>query len=207
MPKMLRESSDLVARHALSGLSPTNAVDVRLATRQHLDRLADIANREIPGVNVTAHGLARFLHNDPETIFVFQRQGRVLGGAAFLYLNERGHDALILDDIDLTDPAMEFLAQAGAPVSAIYTWALAGHGRAVIGLGNVAAHHRRARFAGADYFAAPATPAGRDLLKALSFQRTPSFQPELWTYPRMPAAPGGVVSEPPAPGVSHHVHA
>jgi len=206
MPKLLRESRDLVARHALSGLSPTGAVDVRLATPRHLDRLADIANREIPGVNATARGLAQFLRNDPETIFVFQRQGRVLGGAAFLYLNERGHDALILDDIDLKNPAAEFLATAGSPVSAIYTWALAGHGRAVIGLGNVAAYHRRERFAGADYYAQPATPAGRDLLRALGFRPTPSFQPDLWTYPRVALAPGSA-SEPSASGVLHHVHA
>jgi len=207
MQKLLRDSRHLVARHPFLELSPTTEVDVGLAQSRHLGRLADIANREIPGVDITADRLARFLVNDPEAIFVFQRHGRVIGGIAFLYLNERGHDALILDDIELKNPALEFLAPAGEPVSAIYAWALAGYGRAVIGLGNVVAYHRRARFAGADYFAAPATPAGRDLLQALGFQPTPSFQPELWTYPRTPAAPGGVVSEPPAPGVSHHVHA
>jgi hypothetical protein len=184
MQKMFRESGDLAVRHELDRLSPSSAIGVGLASRGHLPELVAIARREIPGVNATEQGLAHFLQRDPESIFVFQRGGNLLGGIAFLYFNCRGHDALLLDEIDLKNPSRELLARPDEEASAIYVWALAAFGRAVVGLGNVAEHLRRPRFFGADYFAQPATTAGRDLLKAIGFKPSSSFQPELWSYVR-----------------------
>src|ERR1039457_1694801 len=180
MQKVFRGSGDLAARHELDRLSPTSAITVSLATRRQLADLVAIARREIPGVNAAEAGLAQFLRDDPESIFAFQRAGNLLGGIAFLYLNCRGHDALLLDHIDLKDPSSEFLARPDQEVSAIYVWALAGYGRAVVGLGNVAEYLRKPRFIGADYFAQPSTTAGRDLLVAIGFKPIPSFQPDLW---------------------------
>jgi hypothetical protein len=184
MHKVTRESRDLVARHDLDGLLPSTAISAEPAEFRHLAALANIANREIPGVSASEAGLTQFLQDDPESIFAFLHRGKLLGGAAFLYLNCRGHDALLLDQIDLKNPSREFLARADGKVSAIYTWALAGFGRAILGLGNVAAYLKRPRFIGADYFAQPSTAAGRDLLIALDFQPIPSFQPDLWCYER-----------------------
>jgi len=184
MQKLFRGSGDLAVRHELDRLSPSSAIPVGLARRGHLSGLVAIARREIPGVNATEAGLAHFLQEDPESIFVFQRGGHLLGGIAFLYLNCRGHDALLLDEVDLKNPNREFLARADEEASAIYVWALAAHGRAVVGLGNVAEYLRRPRFKNADYFAQPATTAGRDLLIAIGFRPTSSFQSELWCYER-----------------------
>jgi hypothetical protein len=184
MHKVSRESRDLVVRHDLDGLLPSAAVRGEPAAFHQLAVLADMANREIPGVNASEAGLVQFLRDDPESIFAFQRGDKLLGGVAFLYLNCRGHDALLLDGIDLKNPAREFLARCDEEVSAIYTWALAGYGRAMIGLGNVTAYLRRPRFIHADYFAQPSTSAGRDLLIALGFKPVASFQPDLWSYER-----------------------
>jgi hypothetical protein len=184
MDTTFRGSGDFVARHELDGLSPTSAITVRLARSRHLADLVAIARREIPGVSVSEAGLAQFLHSDPESIFAFERAGNLLGGIAFLYLNRRGHDALSLDGIDLKNPSHEFLARPDEDVSAIYVWALACRGRAVVGLANVAGYLRKPRFIGADYFARPSTVAGRDLLIAIGFGPTSSFQPDLWRYRR-----------------------
>ena len=138
MQKMFRGSRDLAARHELDELSPTSAVTVKPATCGHLHDLVAIARREIPGVSVSEAGLAQFLRGDPESIFAFERAGGLLGGIAFLYLNDRGHDALLIDGIDLKNPGREFLARGHEDVSAIYVWALVCHGRAVVGLANVA---------------------------------------------------------------------
>src|SRR5664279_4455871 len=184
MQKIFRESTDFSVRHELDRLSPSFVIGVGPASRGDLSELVSIARREIPGVNATEQGLALFLQQDPESIFVFHRGGHLLGGIAFLYLNCRGHDALLLDEIDLKNPGREFLARSGEDVSAIYVWALAAFGRAVVGLGNVAEYLRRPRFVDADYFAQPATKAGRDLLKAIGFKPALSFQPELWSYVR-----------------------
>ncbi len=202
---MFRESRDLAARHVLSGLAPATEVQVTFAKPHELVALATIANREIPGVNMSPEGLAEFLGFDPECIFSFTRAGRLLGGVAFLYLNDRGFDALLLDEIDLKNPGREFLARPEEQVAAIYTWALAGHGRAVLGLGNVSAHLTTERFREADYFAQPSTPAGRDLLRALGFTPFPSFQPDLWCYPRHHFSGARLVPQAIA-GVSSHDH-
>src|ERR1700716_3525624 len=116
MLNLLRGSGDFVARHELDRLSQSSAVTVRPATRAQLADLVAIAQREIPGVNASEAGLAQFLHDDPESIFAFQRRNKLLGGIAFLYLNCRGHDALLLEKIDLKNPGREFLARPGEEV-------------------------------------------------------------------------------------------
>jgi len=184
MLSMLRGSGDFVARHDLDRLPESCAVTVGPATSAQLAELVAIAQREIPGVNASEAELAQFLRDDPESIFAFRRGGSVLGGIAFLYLNCRGHDALLLDQIDLKNPEREFLARPGEEVAAMYVWALAGYGRAVVGLGNVKEYLTKPRFVSADYFAQPSTIAGRDLLIALGFRPIPSFQPDLWCYRR-----------------------
>jgi hypothetical protein len=168
----------------LDRLAPTSAITADLATQGQLAELAAVASKEIPGVNASLTGLTQFLRDDPESIFAFQRGGKLLGGIAFLYHNCCGHDALLLDNIDLKNPAREHLARPDEEVSAIYVWALAGYGRAVAALGNVSAHLRKPRFVSADYFAQPSTMAGRDLLMTLGFRQAPSFQPDLWCYQR-----------------------
>ena len=184
MDSAFRGSGDFLARHELDGLSPTSAISAGPATNRQLGDLVAIARREIPGVSVSEAGLAGFLRGDPESIFAFERAGSLLGGIAFLYLNRRGYDALLLDGIDLKNPSHAFLARPDEEVSAIYVWALACHGRAVVGLGNVAAHLRLPRFANADYFAKPSTTAGRDLLIAIGFRPILSVEADLWRYQR-----------------------
>jgi hypothetical protein len=177
-------SCGFLPRHQLDGLSSTSAITAGLATGPQLAELVAIARREIPGVSVSEAGLAQFQRNDPESIFAFERAGKLLGGIAFLYLNCLGHDALLRDAIDLKNPGQQFLARPGQEVSAIYVWALACHGRAVVGLGNVAGYLRMPRFVGADYFAQPSTTAGRDLLIAIGFKPILSIKADLWRYQR-----------------------
>ena len=176
-------SGDFAPRHELDRLSPSAAIEAGPATPEQLRTLAAIAKREIPGVNASAE-LAHLLQADPESIFSFRRAGNLLGGIAFLYLNCRGQDALLLGNIDLKNPQREYLARADENVAGIYVWALAGCGRAVMGLGSVAAHLRKPRFMEADYYAQPSSKDGRELLIALGFRSIPSFQPDLWCYQR-----------------------
>ena len=98
-------------RHELDALVPAPVISAEPAMQEQLPALAEIAKREIPGVNAKV-GLARFLRADPESIFTFRRGDRLLGGIAFLYFNCRGHDALLLDNVDLKNPDREFLAES-----------------------------------------------------------------------------------------------
>jgi hypothetical protein len=159
-------------------------IDVRPAQRSELSALADMANRLVPGVRITELDLRTYFKFDPESILTFSRKGTLLGAVAFLYLNSRGHDALILDDIDLTHPEIQLLAEPSDEVSAIYVWAIAGQGRAMAGLGNVSRALSQPRLAPADLYAQPSSADGRNLMIALGFEPIPSFQSELWSYVR-----------------------
>ena len=180
----VKERASLAARHDFDSLSTSSDIEVRFAQHSEIPVLADMAHRMVPGVQITAPILNRYLAFDPECILTFNRRERLLGAIAFLYLNSRGHDALILDEIYLTQPDIGLLARSGEEVSAIYLWALAATGRGIAGTGKVAAHLRTPRYVNANCFAQPSTKAGRDWLISACFKQIPSFQPDLWCYER-----------------------
>src|SRR5215468_9425694 len=171
-------------RHDFDALPRNPEVDVRPANRSDLTTLAEMANRLVPGVQIGEVELKRYFAFDPESILTFSRKGKLLGAVALLYLNDRGYDALIFDEMSLTHPEMGLLANRADAVSAIYVWAIAGQGRAMAGLGNASEHLCGPRYAAADLFAHPATKAGQDLMVTVGFDRIPSFQPDLWCYQR-----------------------
>jgi hypothetical protein len=180
----IKERGSLVARHDFDALPGNSEIEVRPARRDELSLLTDMANRLVPGVQITEPILSRYFTLDPECILTFDKGGRLLGAVAFLYLNSRGHDALILDEMRLTHPDVGLLANRSDEVSAIYVWAIAGHGRAMLGLGNVSRHLSQPRYMSADLYAQPSSEDGRNLMIALGFEPTPSFQTELWRYER-----------------------
>jgi hypothetical protein len=179
-----KERASLVARHDFDSLSISSEIEVRVARSSEISALADMAHRLVPGVQITEPSLRRYFVFDPECILTFRRHERLLGAIAFLYLNSRGHDALLLDEISLAHPDIGLLAGSNEEVSATYIWAIAAAGRGIAGLGKAAAHLRTPRYVNADCFAQPSTAAGRDLLTATGFKQVPSFQPDLWCYER-----------------------
>ncbi len=164
MRSQVKERASSGTCHEFDSISTNCEIEVRPARRAELSILADMAHRLVPGVQIAEPVLGKYLAFDPECILTFSRQQRLLGGMAFLYLNNRGHDALILDEISLTHPDIGLLAACHQEVSAIYIWAIAATGRGIAGLGNAAAHLRKPRYVDADCFAHPSTTAGRDLL-------------------------------------------
>ena len=184
MRNAVKERVCLVARHDFDYLSINNEVEVRPARQSELSFVVDIAHRLVPGVQVTEPGLRKYFGFDPECILTFSWQETLLGAMAFLYLNRRGHDALMLGEISLTHPDIGLLAGDNDEVSATYIWAIAATGRGIAGLGKTAAHLRAPRYVNADCFAQPSSAAGRDLLIATGFKQIPSLQPDLWRYER-----------------------
>ncbi|SHJ34010.1 hypothetical protein SAMN05444159_0364 [Bradyrhizobium lablabi] len=178
------ERACFAARHDFDSLPISSDVEVRPARYQEISILADMAHRLVPGVQMTAPMLGKYFAFDPECILTFSRREQLLGGIAFLYLNSRGHDALILDEICLTQPDISLLAPSDEEVSAIYLWALAATGRGVAASGKISAHLRTRRYVNANCFAQPSTKAGRDWLISTCFKQIPSFQPDLWCYER-----------------------
>ncbi len=184
MGNPVKKRACLADRHEFDSLPTSSEIEVRLARYSELSILSDMAHCLVPGVEVTEPILRSYFTLDPQCILTFNRQGKLLGAIAFLYLNDRGHDALVLDEISLTHPDSRLLAGPDDEVSAIYMWAIATTGRGIAGLGKAAAHLRTPRYVNADCFAQPSTQAGRDLLIATGFRQIPSFQPDLWCYER-----------------------
>jgi hypothetical protein len=175
----------LTRKHDFDALPRSREIEVRPAQPSELSVLADMANRLVPGVHISEPDLERYFGFDPTSILTFNQKDRLLGAVAFLYLNCRGHDALIFDEINLTHPDVGLLAGPTDEASAIYVWAIAGRGRAMAGLGNVSTHLSSPRLKAADLFAQPSSADGLNLTIALGFEPTPSYQQELWRYQRL----------------------
>jgi hypothetical protein len=171
-------------KHDFDTLPLSPDIDVRCAQFSEIADLAEIARQRVPGVRIGHRELANYFAFDPQCLLTFRRNGKLVGGMAFMFLNHRGHDALLLDEICLTEPDIRHLAAEDEDVSATYIWAIAASGRGITGLGKAAAHLRQPRFRSADCFAQPSTPAGRDIMKATGFRPIASFQQELWCYER-----------------------
>jgi hypothetical protein len=178
------ERPTLAAKRDFDLLPRSAEIEVQPALRCELGALADMANRLVPGVQIAEPDLERYYAFDPGSILTFSRKGKLLGAVAFLYLNGRGHDALLLNEMSLTHPDIGLLAGAAEPVSAIYVWAIAGQGKAMAGLGNVSTHLSLPRLAPADLYAQPSSADGRNLMIAIGFEPIPSHQHELWRYQR-----------------------
>jgi hypothetical protein len=171
-------------RHDFDMLPKSTEIEVRAARHCELSALADMANRLVPGVQITEPALERYFTFDPGSILTFSRKTKLLGAVAFIYLNRRGHDALLGAEMDLTRPDFGLLAGSSDQVSAIYVWAITGQGRAMAGLGNVSTHLSAPRLELADLYAQPSSADGRNLMIAIGFEPIESLQQELWRYQR-----------------------
>jgi hypothetical protein len=180
-----RESAVSVQRHELDLLRGYDWVDARPASWAELPAMVALAKIAISQIEVGEAAVERVFRHHPECIFPFRLNGRIEGGIAWLFLNEQGLEALLLDEIDFSAPDVALLARRNEAPAAIYAWAMAARGRAAAGLGNVVSRLRAFPYTFADYYAQPATPDGARFLAQLGFERTPSFQRDLWTYRRI----------------------
>lgn len=183
-----------VARHDFDSLSTASRIEVQPAQHVEIPAIAVMACSMVPGVQISEQGLLQHYLHDDECILMFVQGGRLLGGMAFLYLNERGHDALVSGELSPSHPDFSLLAKPAEPVAAIYIWAIGATGRGIAGLGKMSAFLRKPRYVNANCFAQPSTGAGRDLMIATGFRPIASCQPDLWCYERpwkrLPAALG-----------------
>jgi hypothetical protein len=163
-------------------LLPVSTLEVRPAKRRELEPLARLAGTSIPGVKTAVDYLEKLQTHDQDSIFSFLRDGQLIGGCAFLYLNYSGHDALVLDELNVSRPDVDHLAAASESPEAVYLWAIAGAGRSA--LGPISAKLAGARYRSADIYTRPVTERGRALFTSLGFEPACSWSADLWIYRR-----------------------
>jgi len=178
------ENAPKVARHDFDFVPRRAEVVVETAKTSDFSILAEMANAKIPEVTVTGAFLEAFAARDIDSILAFRHRGKVVGGVAFLFLNESGLDDLLLGQFDFANPTERVLARPLDDVAAIYTWATALDGRGILGLGNVAEHLSKRRFRFADLYGRPNTEDGRRLVQSVGFKPMAAFQDNLWIYER-----------------------
>jgi hypothetical protein len=181
----IREKACFLQRHELDLLESCAEIDASPARHEELPAMLALARGAVPGVSVKADAVERVYQLNSECIFPFRYGRRIIGGIAFLYLNDDGLDRLLLDELDFADPDPTILAPRGETPAALYVWALVARGRAAGGIANVSLRLREGPYSFADYYAQPATRDGGRLLARLGFQPENSFQRSLWTYRRL----------------------
>jgi hypothetical protein len=178
------KSAFRVAHHDFDNLESVSGIEAYPARNAEIAALATLARATVPGVTLSDDDLAAYCRINPNTAFTFARNGQLLGGIAFLYLNDDGLDALILDAIDLRRPQLRLLAQPDEVPAAIYWWALAAKGRGIGGLGEIARVFASPQYRHADFYTQPSSEDGRRIVSALGFERMPSWQADLRIYRR-----------------------
>lgn len=113
-----------------------------------------------------------------QSILAIRHGGKLCGGAAALFLNKRGLEALLSRSLEIADPSWDHLSGTAGHIAAIYIWAACGPGGSA---GNAAAWFQHPACRRASIFARPATGAGLAFLERLGF--VPSGD-QLWIYRR-----------------------
>jgi hypothetical protein len=168
----------------LDELRPTQFVEAVPAQLHEIPALVHIATSKIPAVCVTPKVVEGVQNYHPQSIIAFKVKGVIQGGVGFLYFNEQGLDALVLDEIDFSNPDHALLARPGEAPAALYIWAMAARGRSVAATGTVSTRFHEMPYRYADYYVRPATDDGRRFSHELGFHPISSFQPDLWSYRR-----------------------
>lgn len=158
-------------------------IDVASAGPTDFEELAQMAKALIPDITATGAQLSYAGVRDPDSILTFKLKGQLVGGIAFLFLNQTGVELLLGGRFNFTAPSIDVLANPVEDVAGIYTWATAVHGRGILALGNVAEHLSKRRFRYADMYARPNTADGRRLVQSVGY-RPLAAQENLWIYER-----------------------
>jgi hypothetical protein len=129
--------------------------------------------------------VARIACAHRDSLWVYWRHDRLVGGVALLMLNRRGLAALLDGSIDLGDPPPAILTEAGQRPAAIYVWAILGGAIAAEGSAHVIVRLQQHPYERADIFALPATNDGLRFTRGLGFHLVPEHPRALYRYVRL----------------------
>ncbi len=171
---------------SLDHLPLTCRYEVRIAADNELPDLASLAERHIPGI-INACETARLLNlHHRGSVFTVLRCERIVGAAAFLYLNSVGLAQLKSGIFPYRTPQLDHLTRPGEPPAAIYAWVLCLPAITIGAIGNIMRWLQRPPYRPADIFAGPGTPGGMRFRRDVGFVKT--GVPGLWVYRRPPHA-------------------
>jgi hypothetical protein len=148
---------------------PVRRVTAVAAPLAEIPDLVRIAAQEIPSLAAAEAAVMRVQEKHPESIWAFRRGNQTVGIYAMLLLNNRGLDRLLAGSIDFANPALEYLCDPGAPVTAIYKWAVVARGITAKGLHLMSKHLQGPLYAAANLYAKAVGAAAQRLDHNLGF--------------------------------------
>lgn len=163
---------------------PVRRVRVDAASLTEVPDLVRMAAQEIPSLAAAEPAVLRVQERNPESVWAFRRDGKIVGLYSMLLLNERGLQRLLANAIDFANPPLQCLSEAGAPVAAIYKWAVVARGTAAEGIRAMSRHLQGPLYATANLYARAVGAAAQRLDFNLGFR---PMEPgaELLVYVRM----------------------
>jgi hypothetical protein len=160
----------------------------RAARREEIRPLIEEAASAI-GSPLADLDLVTAIHErDPDSVWAFERNGSVIGGVAFLFLNHEGVAALVDGRLDPSRPEPKWLVAADQKPVGIYVWALLGKGRAASPLSHGFVRLREPRYVEADLWALPFSDAGQRFTTAKGFEPV-AERPGLHRFRRLALGP------------------
>ncbi|SEE83953.1 Predicted N-acyltransferase, GNAT family [Rhizobiales bacterium GAS191] len=165
-------------------LPPSRRFVLRPAEAHEVERLVEAAAEDIPAMKVIAPAIERVFSFNRETILAVIGSKGLVGGFAFLYLNQLGLERLLEGALSVADPDLRYLASQGEAPKALYAWAMYLPGRVVGAMGNVMQFVQRPGFADADMYARPGTLKGASFMDRTGFVPVSQGPSELFVYRR-----------------------
>jgi hypothetical protein len=159
---------------------------VRIADDKELPELAALVERHIPQITNACEPARRVHLHHRGSVLTVVRDERIVGAAAFLYLNSAGLAQLHSGTFAYGAPKVDVLTLPGEPAAAIYAWALCLPAVTIGAIGNVMRWLQRPLYRQADIFARPGTIGGMRFMRDTGFVASAFRTPDLWIYRRHP---------------------
>jgi hypothetical protein len=163
---------------------PAAASTIVVRARSHdVHLLVEAARALIGGKLAEEEVVRRVWSKQPDSLWAFFQDERMVGGFAMFMLNAAGAEALLAGNLDASEPGDEYLAGSDETPHGIYLWAIA-HSGASDGVLKMFTRLHAPPYNSATIYGAPVTRSGREFLRKWGFVPVPDGPPNLFQYIR-----------------------
>ena len=175
------------AKYDFDLLLPLNRCDlkVRRATEEDLADVCQLGNNNIPNSSLDSYLVWDIICRNADSIFVFEKNGIIIGGYAMLMLTPIGLERLLLGEFDGANPDFMCLAKTGESPAAQYLWGIVGPGVAIDGIRHISQFLQQPKYQNINLFVRPVTDAGVRLMSSLGYEPIETAGGGLYRYIRL----------------------
>ena len=127
-----------------------------------------------------AEAVIRILQRDPEAIWVFETDGRITGGVAFLFLSQTGVEHLVAGRFNPHAPSEEYLVEANEKPAGVYFWGIYREDPTSGGIRETIAMLDNERFKDASLWTFPTGESGRAFFARIGLRPFKAAVPNLY---------------------------